>query len=64
MTTTSRIAAARMAWAGGVLIASRYVPVPRKAAVVLAVRHLAQGAATLRRPDGVRAARNRTGKRR
>ncbi len=53
-----------MAWAGGVLIASRYVPVPRKAAVVLAVRHLAQGAATLRRPDGVRAARNRTGKRR
>ncbi|MGK3208066.1 hypothetical protein [Amycolatopsis sp. MEPSY49] len=50
---TREIAAARMVWAGGVLIASRHLPVPRKFAVVLAVRHLAQGAATLRRPDGV-----------
>jgi len=42
-----------MVWAGGVLVASHYLPVPRKAALVLAVRHLAQGVATLRRPDGV-----------
>ncbi|MFJ7219059.1 hypothetical protein [Amycolatopsis sp. NPDC098790] len=50
---TRGIAAARMVWGSGVLIASRYLPVPRKLAVALAARHLAQGAATLRRPDGV-----------
>ncbi len=50
---TRRVAAARAVWGGGVLVASRYLPVPRKVALVLGLRHLAQAAATLRRPDGV-----------
>ncbi|WP_329048925.1 hypothetical protein OG738_40155 [Amycolatopsis sp. NBC_01488] len=48
-----RIARARLVWAGGVLLGSRVLPVPRKVALVLAARHLVQGAAALRRPDGV-----------
>lgn len=50
---TRRVAAARVAWGGGVLVASRYLPVPRKVVLALGIRHLAQAAAVLRRPDGV-----------
>jgi hypothetical protein len=50
---TRPVAAARVVWGTGVLVASRYLPVPRKLALVLAARHLAQAGATLRRPDGV-----------
>ncbi|MEU4247953.1 hypothetical protein AB0F15_11120 [Amycolatopsis sp. NPDC026612] len=50
---TRRVAAARIVWGGGVLAASRYLPVPRKVVLALGFRHLAQGAAVLRRPDGV-----------
>jgi hypothetical protein len=48
-----RVAAARTAWGGGVLVSWRYLPIPRKAALLLGFRHLAQAAATARRPDGV-----------
>ncbi|WP_410671510.1 hypothetical protein [Amycolatopsis sp. cmx-4-68] len=50
---TRGVAAARVVWGGGVLVASRYLPVPRKVALALGFRHLAQAAAELRRPDGV-----------
>ncbi|MBE1495622.1 hypothetical protein H4696_002722 [Amycolatopsis lexingtonensis] len=45
-------AAARIAWGLGILAASRRLPVPREVAVALAMRHLAQAVATLRRPNG------------
>ncbi|MEV6638927.1 hypothetical protein [Amycolatopsis sp. NPDC051371] len=48
-----RVARARLVWTGGVLVVSRILPVPRKVALALAARHLAQAGATLRRPDGV-----------
>ncbi|MEV6830045.1 hypothetical protein [Amycolatopsis sp. NPDC051102] len=50
---TRGVAAARAAWGGGVLVVSRYLPVPRKVALALGFRHLAQAAAVLRRPAGV-----------
>jgi hypothetical protein len=50
---TRGVAAARAAWGGGVLVASRYLPISRKVALVLGLRHLAQAAATVRRPDGI-----------
>ncbi|MCR6490566.1 hypothetical protein M8542_47970 [Amycolatopsis sp. OK19-0408] len=46
-------AAARAVWGGGVLIVASRLPVPRKVALALGLRHLAQAAVTLRRPDGV-----------
>ncbi|MEV4145838.1 hypothetical protein AB0J40_19350 [Amycolatopsis sp. NPDC049691] len=51
--TAKRVARARLLWAGGVLFAARYLPIPRKIAVVLAARHLVQAAAALRRPAGL-----------
>ncbi|MEV4058377.1 hypothetical protein AB0J55_44830 [Amycolatopsis sp. NPDC049688] len=50
---TRGVATARAAWGGGVLVVSRYLPVPRKMALALGFRHLAQAAAVLRRPEGV-----------
>jgi hypothetical protein len=50
---TRGVATARAAWGGGVLVVSRYLPVPRKVGLVLGARHLAQAAAVLRRPEGV-----------
>jgi hypothetical protein len=52
-TASRRVALVRAGWGAGVLVASRYLPVPRKVALVLAARHLGQAAAALRRPDGV-----------
>lgn len=57
---TRRVAVARAWWGAGVLVASRYLPVPPKVAVALAVRHLTQAVVTLRRPDGVVARRGWT----
>ncbi|WP_410573775.1 hypothetical protein [Amycolatopsis sp. cmx-4-61] len=55
---TRRVATARALWGGGIVAASRALPpVPRKVALALGVRHLAQAAAVLRRPDGVVARR-------
>ncbi|WP_410596999.1 hypothetical protein [Amycolatopsis sp. lyj-23] len=50
---TRRVATARALWGGGIVAASRVLPVPRKVALALGVRHLAQATAVLRRPDGV-----------
>ena len=50
---TRGIAAARVVWGGGLVLASRFLPIPRKVVLALGFRHLAQGAAVLRRPDGV-----------
>ncbi|MET8853115.1 hypothetical protein [Amycolatopsis sp. NPDC004625] len=50
---TRGVAAARAVWGGGVLVVSRYLPVPRKVGLALGARHLAQAAAVLRRPEGV-----------
>lgn len=50
---TRTVAVARAVWGGGLVAASRHLPVPRKAALALGIRHLAQATATWRRPDGV-----------
>ncbi|MEU4520639.1 hypothetical protein AB0F52_18305 [Amycolatopsis sp. NPDC024027] len=50
---TRGVAAARAVWGGGILAASRSLPIPRKVALALGIRHLAQATAELRRPDGV-----------
>jgi hypothetical protein len=50
---TRAIAAARALWGGGLVAVSRHLPVPRNVVLALGIRHLAQAAATWRRPDGV-----------
>ncbi|MFB9685017.1 hypothetical protein [Amycolatopsis plumensis] len=50
---TRGVAVARAVWGGGIVVASRSLPIPRKVALALGFRHLTQAAAVLRRPDGV-----------
>ena len=50
---TRAVAAARAVWGGGLVAASRHLLVSRKVVLALGIRHLAQAAATWRRPDGV-----------
>ncbi|WP_146060419.1 hypothetical protein [Amycolatopsis sp. CA-128772] len=50
---TRRVAAARAVWGAGVLVVARFLPIPRKVALALGLRHLTQAAAVLRRPEGV-----------
>jgi hypothetical protein len=50
---TRGVAVARAVWGGGILVASRSLPVPRKVALALGIRHLAQATAVLRRPEGL-----------
>ncbi len=50
---TRGIAGARLVWGGGLVLVSRSLPLPRNVVLALGFRHLAQGAAVLRRPDGV-----------
>ncbi len=57
---TRGVAAARAVWGGGIVLASRSLPIPRKVALALGIRHLAQATAELRRPDGVVARRGWT----
>lgn len=52
---TRGVATARAVWGGGIMAASRSLPVPRKVALALGFRHLAQATAVLRRPDGLTA---------
>ena len=52
---TRTVAAARAVWGGGIVVTSRSLPVPRSVALALGVRHLAQAAAVLRRPEGLTA---------
>ncbi|MDS0138735.1 MULTISPECIES: hypothetical protein [unclassified Amycolatopsis] len=54
---TRRVAVARAVWGGGLVVLSRSLPVPRKVALALGIRHLAQAAAVLRRPGGLVARR-------
>lgn len=51
--TPHRVAVARAAWGGGLVVASRHLALPRNVVLALGFRHLAQAAATVRRPDGV-----------
>ncbi|MFF1613138.1 hypothetical protein ACFVYA_35675 [Amycolatopsis sp. NPDC058278] len=57
---TRGVAAARAVWGVGILVASRRLPIPRKVALALGIRHLAQATAVLRRPDGLMARRGWT----
>lgn len=50
---TRGVAVARTVWGGGLLVASRYLPVPRNVVLALGFRHLVQGAVAMRRPDGI-----------
>ncbi|MET9000145.1 hypothetical protein [Amycolatopsis sp. NPDC004169] len=53
-------AVARAVWGAGLVVLSRSLPVPRKVALALGIRHLVQAAAVLRRPDGLVARRGWT----